>query len=119
MSVTTTEQEVLHFVRKLPPNLQRRVRDFAEALVMTQPRKGGSPSGKRAAHRRDVPRVRARVQQRGPLRLVRLVDGGDNHRLMPRQNRRGAAAWGRRLGELRQTGMCRSVSARGEAAMLA
>jgi hypothetical protein len=35
MTKTGIEEEILEFVRKLPPESQRRVRDFAQALVMS------------------------------------------------------------------------------------
>ncbi len=35
MAASTIEDEILQFVRRLPPKQQRRVRDFAEALVIT------------------------------------------------------------------------------------
>jgi hypothetical protein len=36
MAATTIEEEILEFVRRLPPEQQRRVRDFAQALAMTE-----------------------------------------------------------------------------------
>jgi hypothetical protein len=43
MTATSIEEEILGFVRKLPLESQRRVRDFAQALVMTERPRGGSP----------------------------------------------------------------------------
>jgi hypothetical protein len=43
MSATHLEQEILDIVGRLTPDLQRRVRDFAEALAAAESHKGGSP----------------------------------------------------------------------------
>lgn len=39
MPVSAIEQDIIRYVKQLPPRLQQRVRDFAEALVRTQPKK--------------------------------------------------------------------------------